>query len=808
VLSVYILAALGFKVFRWLQNRPETPFLVGCQKVLQRGRLLLQFGAAGYRADATTAAVAVGSITIAAICAVSLGATLSTLYDDAIDRSNRESAEFASVLAGQTSHSIEAINLVLEELAQRIASREGEGEGEGDDGLGRFSNQETHLYLKQRLSRLPFADVITIVNSDGHVVNITRTWPTPHVDLSKRDHFEAVKAGAKDLVISDPVLGHLAGETLVFFARRAESSTGTFLGSVIVGAKPDKLIDANAADAHVQGRTLVLARRDGMLLAHSESPKSAGSKFPKSSPWYSLVAHGGGDYRSPGYFDGIARQIVVRPLKNWPLVVNVSEREDAALRTWHQVRRTVVIGGLVASLIGISLVIALMRNLRKLAEAQRTLWKQAYEDPLTVLPNRRQLTDHLDRLLRNGSGGNGAIFFVDLDRFKSVNDSLGHAFGDELLQQVAARLRTLVRKSDIVARIGGDEFVMVVDGADARSAAARADAIIAAIDQPFHLGEENHAHIGASVGIRLFADATGGGERLIDDADRALYQAKLAGRGRYSFYRAGMEAAAREKLVLDARMHGALELCEFGLVYQPIVFVDDNRIAGVEALVRWNDPARGVVLPGEFIALAEETGFIEPLSHWILDTAFAQMANWRAAEQPIDSMAINLSLRHFKSDGFINEIKLLLSKHAIPAQCITLEITESMAMHDEREVNLRLSELRELGFSIALDDFGTGYSSLSVLRYLPIHKLKIDRSFLADVLTDPVANKVTSGIISLAKSVGLAVIAEGIETKGQLELLRVLGCDFAQGYLLGRPMLAADIVAALSAQEPRLKAVA
>jgi Diguanylate cyclase, GGDEF domain len=207
----------------------------------------------------------------------------------------------------------------------------------------------------------------------------------------------------------------------VFFARRAESSTGTFLGAVVVGARTDKLIDANATDAHVQGRTLVLAHQDGMLLAHSESPKSAGSQFPASSPWYALVANGGGDYRSPGYFDGIARQIVVRPLHHWPLVVNVSEREDAALRTWHQVRRTVVLGGSIAGLIAVSLIIALLLNLRKLADAQRTLWKQAHEDALTVLPNRRRLTDHLDHLLSNANSTQGAIFFVDLDRFKSVS---------------------------------------------------------------------------------------------------------------------------------------------------------------------------------------------------------------------------------------------------------------------------------------------------------------------------------------------------------------------------------------------------
>jgi diguanylate cyclase (GGDEF)-like protein len=757
-----------------------------------------------HRTSPTTVIVVIGSLAIAAICAALLAATLAKLYSDAIDRSKRESAEFSAVLAGQTSRSVEAINLMLEELAHRITPRA----DEHGDGLGSFGNEETHLYLKQRLERLPLADVIAIADANGKVVNSTRAWPVPIIDIADRDYFQTVKGGARHLVISTPVPNRTAGDVLVFFAHRVESPSGTFLGTVVAGAKPAKLIDANAADAHVQGRTLVLVRRDGVLLAHSESPKSAGSRFPTSSPWFELVAKGGGDYRSPGYFDGVARQIVVRPLTHWPLVVNVSQREDAALGTWYEVRRAVVIGGAIAAFIGFCLVVALLLNLRKLAAAQRTLWKQAHEDSLTVLPNRRHLTDHLDRLLCKASRTQGAIFFVDLDRFKAVNDSLGHAFGDELLQQVAGRLRALFQTSDVVARIGGDEFVIVVEGVDAASAAALADRIIAEIGRSFHLADDHQANIGASVGIRLILEASASGEQLIDDADRALYQAKLSGRGRACFYKPELKAAAREKLDLDTSMRLALERGEFGLHYQPVATLPDRRIVGVEALIRWNDPIRGVVLPGEFIALAEETGFIEPLSHWILDTAFAQLAAWRSDGLALDTLAINLSSRQFRSDGLVRDIEALRIRHAIPAQCIILEITESMAMRDEAEAEARISELRHLGFSIALDDFGTGHSSLSVLRSLAIDQLKIDRSFVTNLFDDEVTRNVTSGVISLAKSLNLAVVAEGIETEGQLQLLEALGCDFAQGYLLGRPMSADGVASILRAQHARSSAVA
>ncbi|MFZ4805624.1 MAG: putative bifunctional diguanylate cyclase/phosphodiesterase [Hyphomicrobiaceae bacterium] len=762
-------------------------------------------GAVPPRRGAGIASWLAAMLAIGLICAAALTTILGQLHDDALTRSHRESAEFASVLAGQTSRSVEAISLVLDELVQHVSSRL----GRDDDAFDRFGDQETHLYLKNRLARLPFADVVTIVGPSGRVASITRAWPTPVIDLSDRDYFIAAQSGQKDLHISAPLANKVTGTTVVYFARRIDTPSGTFGGVVLVGARPNSLIDAHATDAHVEGRSLVLARRDGVVLAHSLAPQAVGTKFPARAPWYRLVAAGGGDYRTPGYFDGVTRLVVVRPLKIWPLVVNVAQAEDAALATWYETRKTLVLGGSAAGALAVGLTLLLLRNVRKLTQAQTGLWKQAHEDALTELPNRRLLADHLDRLLQAPQELPRAVLFIDLDRFKNVNDSLGHAFGDELLQQVATRLRLHLRQGDLLARIGGDEFVMVLaEVVDARSASNFAEMIIGELEQPFNLGGRHRAHIGASVGIRLFSQGAEHSEQLIDEADLALYQAKMAGRGRACFYQPEMKAVARQKLTMDARMRRALELGEFGLVYQPIVAMEDRRIIGVEALVRWNDPSRGVVSPGEFIALAEETGFIDPLSQWILVEACRQMADWRAESLYLDAMSINLSFRHFQREGLIEQMQLLLSNHDIPAQCITLEITESMVMRDEREINIRLSELCGLGFSISLDDFGTGYSCLSVLRHLPIHKLKIDRSFLRDMPYDPIANNVAAGIIGLAKSLGLQIVAEGIEKEGQYELLKALGCDFGQGYLLGRPMPAAELAAAVRAQQGLLEKVA
>jgi len=762
-------------------------------------------GPASPRNSAGIATWMAAMLAVGFVCAAALSAVLGQLRDDALTRSHRESAEFAAVLAGQTSRSVEAISIVLDELVQHVASRL----GQEANAFERFADQETHLYLKNRLASLPYADVVTIVGSSGRVASITRAWPTPVIDLGDRDYFIAAQSGQKTLHISAPLANKVTGSTIVYFARRVETPSGAFGGVVLVGARPNSLIDAHATDAHVQGRSLVLARRDGIVLAHSLAPQAVGTKFPSHAPWYPLVAAGGGDYRTPGYFDGIARLVVVRPLKIWPLVVNVAQTEDAALANWYQTRQTLVIGGSAAGALAVGLTLLLLRNVRKLTQAQTGLWKQAHEDALTGLPNRRLLTGHLDRLLQAPPEAQRAVLFIDLDRFKNVNDSLGHAFGDELLQQVATRLRLHLGSNDLLARIGGDEFVMVLaEVADARAASGFADTLIGELEQPFNLGGRHRAHIGASIGIRLFAQTSDDGEQLIDEADLALYQAKLSGRGRASFYQPEMKAVARQKLTMDARMRRALELGEFGLVYQPLVAMGDGRIIGVEALVRWNDPNRGVVSPGEFIALAEETGFIDPLSQWILGEACTQMAAWRAEALYLDAMAINLSYRHFQRDGLIEQMQLLMSNHDIPAQCITLEITESMVMRDETEVNIRLSELCGLGFSIALDDFGTGYSCLSVLRHLPIHKLKIDRSFLRDMPYDPIANNVAAGIIGLAKSLGLQIVAEGIENQGQFELLKALGCDFGQGYLLGRPMPAAELAAAVRAQQSVLEKVA
>lgn len=737
------------------------------------------------------------ALVIAAICGTMFVKILNNLHRDALKRSIEESTEFAAVLAGQTSRSVEAINIVLEEIAEQVRSWSPD-----DAEQKRLRGRDAHRYLNERKSKLPAADVVSLIGADGRLLNSTREWPALEVDLSNRDHVQASKAGKSDVIISAPAPNHLTGKHVVYFARRIESADGTFLGTANVGVQPQQLIESHAASAHVQGRALVLVRTDGIVLSHSQAPSAAGARMPMAGPWPGLVSAGGGEYRTVSTFDGVARLVAVKPMKNWPLVVNVSQSEEAALRSWYEVRRMALGFAGVGAAIAIGLMLTLLRNHRKMIEAQRLSWEWAHQDALTALPNRRALINRLELFRREGSDELRYILFIDLDRFKAVNDSLGHAFGDELLQQVAARLKGLVRKTDIVSRLGGDEFVIVAETMDDHAAAQLAERIIAEFAKPFCLSHDNRVNIGASIGIRSLRAETADASKLIDDADRALYQAKGSGRGRYRFFNPALEADALQRLNLDARMRAALERGEFELVYQPILSLKENRVVSAEALIRWNDPDSGTIMPDKFIPLAEETGFIAPLSKWVMNSALEQMAHWRTENLPLESVAVNLAFQQIENTDLISDVDALLERHALPASCLTLEVTESMAMRNEAEIKLQLTQLRRRGVTIALDDFGTGYSSLSLLRDLPIDRLKIDRSFVKDMLSDSVARTLTSAIVALAQTLQLGVVAEGIEEQEHLELLRSLGCAYAQGFFLGRPMPADALRTMLLKAEP------
>jgi diguanylate cyclase (GGDEF)-like protein/PAS domain S-box-containing protein len=423
----------------------------------------------------------------------------------------------------------------------------------------------------------------------------------------------------------------------------------------------------------------------------------------------------------------------------------------------------------------------------------------AFYDALTQLPNRRLLVDRLQQVLVNGarSGLTTAVLFVDLDNFKTLNDTRGHEVGDLLLKEVAQRLRGCVREQDTVARLGGDEFVVVLQNlsSDPTEAAAQTrtlgELILAQLRQPYDLAGHEH-HFSASIGATLLRHHRDSVDEVLKQADMAMYRAKDAGRNTLRFFDPDMQQAVNRRALLETELHNGLRQAQFLLLYQPQV---DSRghITGAEALVRWRHPVHGMVSPAEFIPLAEESGLILPLGHWVMETALRQQARWR--HEPYFahlSLAINVSARQFLQEDFVAQVLALLqSTGADPAQ-IKLELTESLLLDNVDNVIATMQALKAHGLGFSLDDFGTGYSSLSYLKRLPLDQIKIDQGFVRDVLLDPSDAAIARSIIGLAGSLGLDVIAEGVETTEHHQFLLSHGCQAFQGYLFGRPLALED----------------
>lgn len=453
-----------------------------------------------------------------------------------------------------------------------------------------------------------------------------------------------------------------------------------------------------------------------------------------------------------------------------------------------------------------------------LAAHQRELeltW-QARHDDLTGLLNRNGLHQELDALLAPDpaagatpppdpapSAGTLAVLFIDLDHFKTVNDNLGHGLGDELLRQAAERLEACAPTRAVAARPGGDEFVLVLPGAHDVTAIEVAGAVCRRMAVPFSLGGREH-FLGASIGIALAPVHGDNRTDLLRHADMAMYTAKDAGRGRHAMFEEPLDARLLERSALLADLRQAAARKELVLHYQPRVCVGDGRIVSAEALIRWRHPTRGLLAPGVFIPLAEESDLIEAIGLWVIRAACAQLARWRREGVPLQRLSVNVSPRQLQSGRLMEDVETALVQHGVPWNMLELEVTESLLVGDARQASEQLGRLRERGVLIALDDFGTGYSSMATLRNLPIDVMKVDRAFVQDLSDDPSALAVTRAILTLAQALGKHTVAEGIETQAQADLLRQLGCDEFQGFLFSKAVPAAEFAALcrFSAQQP------
>jgi diguanylate cyclase (GGDEF)-like protein/PAS domain S-box-containing protein len=429
---------------------------------------------------------------------------------------------------------------------------------------------------------------------------------------------------------------------------------------------------------------------------------------------------------------------------------------------------------------------------RKSAEAD--VEQLAFYDPMTGLPNRRLLLNRLQQALtaRARNKRYGAVLFIDLDDFKKLNDTVGHDAGDLMLEQVARRLLFCVRKIDTVARLGGDEFVVLLGDLSGNAEAAAGQAqhigekILLALSGSFLLAEYEH-HSTACIGVTMFNDHREGVEDLLKRADLAMYQAKAIGRNTLRFFDPEMQASVTARAELESDLRRGLQKSQFILHYQPQVD-REGRLTGAEALVRWQHPLRGLVSPSEFIPLAEESGLIQPLGQWVLETVCAQLVAWSARPETAHlTLAMNVSAREFRHPQFVSHVLEVIDRVGADPSKLMLEFTESLLMDDMKETTTKMSALRARGARFSLDDFGTGYSSLSYLKHLPLDQLKIDRCFVRDVLTDSNDAAIAHTILALGASLGLAVLAEGVETVEQRDLLSGQGCEAFQGYYFGRP---------------------
>ena len=449
--------------------------------------------------------------------------------------------------------------------------------------------------------------------------------------------------------------------------------------------------------------------------------------------------------------------------------------------------------------------IGFMRDLTLQHAAQKRIEELAYSDALTGLPNRLLLSQRVDTAIQGArqSDTGFAILFLDMDRFKIINDSLGHPFGDRVLQLVAERLQTCLRQTDMLCRLGGDEFVIYLHDGDASVAESVARRILDDMLKPFMLDSMGFS-IQCSIGIALYPQDGATLDDLIKQSDTAMYRVKERGRGSYGFYQPQMNANLLARMQMEHAMRQALGLQRMAVHYQPQVNMATGRITGAEALLRWTDPEFGAVSPGVFIPLAEESGYIVTLGAWVMEQAVREAALWMHSGSPI-MISVNVSALEFRQPDFVDRITRLLAVHQLPPTLLELELTETILLQDAQEMEQRLRVLAELGIGLAIDDFGTGYSSLAYLKKLPIHKLKIDQSFVRGLPDDDGDRAIVSAIISMGRAMHIEVVAEGVETETQQAVLQQMQCEHYQGFLCA-PGLPADQFRALLSKPLPLKA--
>ena len=652
--------------------------------------------------------------------------------------------------------------------------------------------------LKER-SLLPPALLfdVSVVNPDGEPVASTRANEAGNI--TEPDEQQTLRHN-DTLLISRPWKSPLTGEWRLRFSRRLNAANGAFSGIARVEVDAAYFVssydDSKLGDRGVLG----LLGTDGIFRVR----RTGESVLAGDAVDYATLAPNTEDTQarlSTNAWDGVRRYTSVRQLYDFPLAVIVGLSAEERLAAVNRQAQAYLWRAAAGSLLLVLLAGLLSRmnwqlaqsRLRaaedKVAYAERVEYL-AYHDGLTALPNRSLFSKLLSQNISEARRYHRqlAVLFLDLDRFKHINDTLGHHAGDHLLQEVAGRLTACLRASDIVARLGGDEFVVLLpELSEAKYVANTAQKILSAIAKPFKLqGQE--FRVTASVGISLYAQDGLDEQTLTKHADIAMYQAKQQGKNNFQFYSEKLNAESLERLTLELGLRHALERHEFRLHYQAKRDIRSGQITGMEALLRWEHPDLGLIAPMQFIPVAEETGLIVPIGKWVLRTACLQNIAWQQQGLPHLGIAVNLTARQFVDDNLLTDLAAILAETGMEAGLLELEIAESLLMQDVKRALQVLNGLKKLKIRIAIDDFGIGYSSLSALKQFPLDSIKIDRSFIRDVTSVAEDKALTEAIIAMGRTLSLTVVAQGVETREQADFLRDNACDEFQGFYFNKPM--------------------
>ena len=710
---------------------------------------------------------------------------------------------------------LNTVDVALQSLADGL---------EQDDDAQLRSFKVAQALLRQRV-RIPEIAHFWITDDQGAIINSSEPLPQG-IRIDNRDFFMQLRDDpSSGLVVTKPVIGYITKQWVWVFARRFNRHDGSFGGIVYATidiGEVESMLDTVKMDP---GGSLALRDRDLGLIARytfgSDNPTPIGSVKVSNTMTEALEANKDrGDYVSDANsLDPERRYYSYRRSQRYGYLANVGLSEKAAFTTWRH--QAWLVGILIA---GVGVVLMMLAELlirvlvrqglfiqslearrieldernQALAVARTDMWHAANFDALTGLPNRRLLSDRLEQKIREAHRDQSwlAVLFIDIDRFKEVNDTLGHDVGDQLLIEAAERITASVRSSDTVARLGGDEFTVVLsDVRETADIGQIAQKIIDNLSAPYVL-QGTEVYVSASVGIaKLPGDATTLSE-LLKNADQAMYAAKSAGRQCFRFFSSTMQAEALTRIRLANDLRAAIEATQLQVYYQPIVDLRTGRVMKAEALVRWNHPDRGMVPPAEFIPVAEETGLIHPLGNWVFEQAVRQIKRWRKLYTDEFQISVNKSPIQFTDDPRHHarlgkgsrQLRDIARDEGLPGRCLVVEITESVLMESSESVTADLRAFQEYGIEIAIDDFGTGYSSLSYLKKFDVDYLKIDQSFIRNLSAGSADLMLCGAMVDMAHKLGIEVVAEGVETREQLDLLVSTGCDFAQGYWFGRPM--------------------